>query len=132
MQREKRVRRCPNRFTPTEVNIRPTHYLLYFDDTASYNIASSSSIYKVSGTTATLNLRGKKLTATIVMSGKFHFTSALLCLIIITQVLCKCVKMNNESVQEHHKRNLQMILVSLLLFFLSCIEFVVCRWRKWI
>lgn len=74
MQREKRVRMCPDRFTPTERNIRPTHYLLHFDDTASYNIVSSSSIYKVSGTTATVNLRGKKIMGTVVISGNLCST----------------------------------------------------------
>lgn len=68
-QREQRIRRPRNVFSPSDNFVQPTHYLLYFDTTQSYNIALSSSIHKISGDTATLYIHGKKTFATIITTG---------------------------------------------------------------
>jgi hypothetical protein len=68
-QREKRIRRPLNVFSPSDNNIRPTHYLLHFDSTDSYSIALFSSIKKITGDTAILNIHGKKTLATIIIAG---------------------------------------------------------------
>lgn len=68
-QRDKRVRRPRNVFSPSDNFNRTTHYLLYFDSTNSYNIVFSSSINTINGEIATLYVHGKKTTATIITSG---------------------------------------------------------------
>ncbi|CAF1467343.1 unnamed protein product [Rotaria magnacalcarata] len=69
IQGEKRVRRPRKVFSPSDKFTGPTHYLLYFDSTDSYNIALYSSIKHISGDTATVIIRGKKLSATIIIGG---------------------------------------------------------------
>ncbi len=68
-QRDKRVRRSRNVFSPSDNFIRPTHYLLHFDTSDSYNIALASSIQNIADNIATINIRGKKVLATIITSG---------------------------------------------------------------
>ncbi|CAM4791381.1 unnamed protein product [Rotaria magnacalcarata] len=68
IQREKRVSRPHNRFSPSDNFNRCTHYLLYFDSTDSYSIALSSSVNKITGNTATVNIRGKNTLATVITS----------------------------------------------------------------
>jgi hypothetical protein len=75
--KKKRVRRPPNAFSPSDNSSRPTHFLLYFDSTDSYNIALSSSINKITGNTATLNIHGKKTFATIITSGNIFNLSSI-------------------------------------------------------
>ena len=75
-QREKRVSRPRKIYSPSDTPDQPTHFLLHFDSTDSYNIGLSSSINNITGKTATLSIRGKKVTATIITSGdmpRFHF-----------------------------------------------------------
>jgi hypothetical protein len=69
LQREKRVCRSRNIFSPSDNFCRPTHYLLYFNSSDSYNIALASSISNITDKTATVNIRGKKTMATIITSG---------------------------------------------------------------
>ncbi|CAF4220322.1 unnamed protein product [Rotaria magnacalcarata] len=71
-QREQRIRRPRKVFSPSDSFLRSTHYLLYFDATDSYHIALSSSVGNISGTTATLYIRGKKRFASIITSGSLH------------------------------------------------------------
>jgi hypothetical protein len=68
-QPEKRVSRPRTAFSPSDKLDRPSHFLLYFDSTDSYNIALYSSINNITGNRATLNIRGKKTAATIISSG---------------------------------------------------------------
>jgi hypothetical protein len=68
-QRDKRTRRARAIFSPSENYTRPTHYLLYFESTDSYNTALASSIHNINENIATLNIRGKKSVATIITAG---------------------------------------------------------------
>ncbi|CAF2219140.1 unnamed protein product [Rotaria magnacalcarata] len=71
-QREKRIRRPRNVFSPSDIVVRPTHYLLYFDATQSYTITLSSSIHNITDDTAMLYIHGKKTYATIITKGTFE------------------------------------------------------------
>ena len=68
-QRDKRIRRPRNVFSPSDNFNRPIHYLLYFHSTDSYNIVLSSIINSINGGTATLYVHGEKTRATIITSG---------------------------------------------------------------
>lgn len=68
-EREKRIRRPRNIFSPTDNFDKSTHYLLYFDSTDSYSIVLTSSIKSTDGNTATLYVHGKKMSAMIITSG---------------------------------------------------------------
>ena len=68
-QREKRVSQPRKIFSPSDKSNRPSHFLLHFDSTDSYNIALHSSMNNIKGNKATLNIRGKKTVATIITSG---------------------------------------------------------------
>ena len=68
-QRDKRIRRPRNVFSPSDNFNRPTHYLLYFHSTDSYNIVLSSSINSINGETAALYVHGKKTIGSIITSG---------------------------------------------------------------
>ena len=68
-QREKRAKRPPSRLSPSDQFDRPSHFLLHFDSTDSYNIALYSSIRNISGNKAVLNIHGKRTVATIITSG---------------------------------------------------------------
>jgi len=68
-QPEKRVPRPRTVYSPSDTLNRPSHFLLHFDSTDSYNIALYSSINNITGNRATMNIRGKKTVATIVCSG---------------------------------------------------------------
>ena len=68
-QHAKRIRRPRNVFSPSDSVVRPTHYLLYFDATKSYNIVLSSGIHNITGDTAILYIHGKKTFATVITAG---------------------------------------------------------------
>ena len=70
-EREPRVRHPPRKFSLSDDFIHPTHHLLYFDATDSFNIAMNSSIKKTSSNTASVIIQGKKAVATIITSGNY-------------------------------------------------------------
>ena len=70
-EREQRIRHRPRKFSLSDDFIHPTHHLLYFAATDSFNIAMNSSIKKTSGNTASVMVHGKKTVATIIASGNY-------------------------------------------------------------
>jgi len=71
---EGRRKPIPKRiFTPTRVSaIMANHYLLFFDETESYQIVARSSIKKIDNEgSATLIIRNKLMKGKVVLSGNF-------------------------------------------------------------
>ena len=126
-QRDKRIRRARNVFSPSDNFNRPSHYLLYFDSTDSYNIVLLSSMNNINGETATLYVHGKKTIATIITSGNaenMHLLYRLInCIFVGTFDMCESErkKRTRQSQQtsedEEGKTTFYLTIMKLFHFF---------------